>query len=83
MFYIYFSVSVKKNKLLYLFVRNWYYDFTEYLFQKGINVDEVQSTGSTTLNGAGFYGHELIIWSLTKHEINTKIKNINSSKAEY
>mgnify|MGYP002626075222 CR=1 FL=1 len=70
-----------QRSLLYLAARNGYFDVTEYLLQKGINIDEVQSTGSTALHGASFYGHELIVQLLIEHGINTKIKNNNGLTA--
>ena len=68
-----------QRSLLYLAARNGYFDVTEYLLQKGINIDEVQSTGSTALHGAAFYGHELIIQLLIEHGINIKIRNKDGS----
>ena len=45
-----------KRSLLYLSARNGYYDLTEYLLKKGINLNEVQKDGRTALHGAAFYG---------------------------
>ena len=70
-----------QRSLLYLAARNGYFDVTEYLLQKGINIDEVQSTGSSALHGAAFYGHESIVQLLIEHGINTKIKNNDGSTA--
>lgn len=74
--------SLQRN-LLYLAARNGYFNITEYLLNKGININEVQSTGSSALHGAAFYVQELVIQLLIKHGINTKIKNkFNSTAAD-
>lgn len=79
--------SIEKNKnllyikdnlqrsLLYLSARNGYFNLTEYLLKKGLNINDIQSTGSTALHGAAYYGQELIIQLLIEHGINTKIRN--------
>ena len=41
----------------------------------------MQSTGSSALHGAAFYGHESIAQLLIEHGINTKIKNNDDSTA--
>lgn len=64
-----------KRSLLYLSARNGYYNLTEYLLKKGINVNEVQRNGSTALHGAAYYGQKLIIQLLIDHGIDTSIKN--------
>ena len=64
-----------QRSLLYLSARNGYYDLTEYLLKKGINVNEVQKDGSTALHGAAFYGQKLIIQLLIDHGVDTTIKN--------
>ena len=63
------------RSLLYLAARNGYYNLTEYLLKKGINVNEVQKNGSTALHGAAYYGQVLIIQLLIDHGIDTSIKN--------
>ena len=78
---ILFSKDYLQRSLLYLSARNGYFDVTEYLLQKGINIDEVQSTGSSALHGAAFYGQESIAQLLIEHGINTKIKNNDGSTA--
>ena len=50
-----------KRSLLYLSARNGYYNLTEYLINKGININDVQNCGSTALHGAAYYGQTLII----------------------
>ena len=64
-----------KRSLLYLAARNGYYNLTEYLLKKGINVNEVQRNGSTALHGAAYYGQELIIQLLIDHGIDVSIRN--------
>ena len=64
-----------KISLLYLSARNGFFDLTEYLLKKGININETQKDGSTALHGAAFYGQELVVQLLLEHGINTKIKN--------
>ncbi len=61
-----------KRSLLYLSTRNGYFDLTEYLLKKGININEIQKDGSTALHGAAFYGQELVVQLLLEHGINTK-----------
>ena len=70
-----------KRSLLYLAARNGYYNLTEYLLKKGINVNETQRNGSTALHGAAYYGQELIIQLLIDHGIDTSIKNEFGSNA--
>lgn len=71
-----------ERSLLYLSARNGYFDLTEYLLKKGININEVQKDGSTALHGAAFYGQELVIQLLLEHGINTKIRNNFGSTAD-
>ena len=71
-----------KRSLLYLSARNGYFDLTEYLLKKGININEVQRDNSTALHGAAFYGQELVIQLLLEHGINTKIRNNYGSTAD-
>jgi len=80
-YYIEFNKALLNKKdelnrsLLYLAARNGYYNLTEYLLNKGINVNEVQNDGSTALHGAAYYGQQLIIQLLIDHGIDTSIKN--------
>jgi hypothetical protein len=71
-----------KRNLLYLSARNGYFNLTEYLIKKGININEVQSCGSTALHGAAYYGQELVIQLLIENGIDTKIKNNFGSTAD-
>lgn len=70
-----------QRSLLYLAARNGYFNITDYLLKKGININEVQSTGSTALHGAAYYGQELVIQLLIEHGINTKVRNNFGSTA--
>ena len=63
------------RSLLYLTARNGYFDLTDYLIKKGININEAQNGGSTALHGAAYYGQEIIVQLLIESGINTKIKN--------
>ena len=49
------------RSLLYLAARNGYFDLTDYLIKKGININEAQNGGSTALHGAAYYGQEIIV----------------------
>jgi len=71
-----------KRNLLYLSARNGYFNLTEYLIKKGININDVQSCGSTALHGAAYYGQELVIQLLIENGIDTKIKNKFGSTAD-
>ena len=71
-----------KRSLLYLSARNGYFNLTEYLIKKGININEVQKDGSTALHGAAYYGQELIIQLLIENGIDTKIRNNFGSTAD-
>jgi len=64
-----------QRNLLYLAARNGYFDLTEYLIKKGININEVQRDGSTALHGAAYYGQEIVIQLLIENGINTKVIN--------
>jgi len=70
-----------QRNLLYLAARNGYFNITEYLLNKGIDINSTQSTGSTALHGAAYYGQELVIQLLIEHGINTKIRNKFGSTA--
>lgn len=63
------------GRSLLLAARNGYFDLTDYLIKKGININEAQNGGSTALHGAVYYGQEIIVQLLVESGINTKIKN--------
>ena len=69
------------RSLLYLSARNGYFNITEYLLKKGININEVQKIGSTALHGAAFYGQEIIVQLLIENGIDINIKNKYGSTA--
>ena len=69
------------RSLLYLSARNGYFNLTEFLIKKGININEVQKDGSTALHGAAYYGQELVVQLLIEHGININIKNRFGSTA--
>lgn len=77
---LYIKDSLNRS-LLYLSARNGYFNITEYLIKKGININEVQKDGSTALHGAAFYGQELIVQLLIEYGIDIKIKNRFGSTA--
>ena len=61
--------------LLYIASRSGFYDTCELLLEKGASANEVQSTGSTPLHGAAYYGHTPIVGLLLQHGAKTDIKN--------
>ena len=71
-----------QRSLLYLSARNGYFNLTEYLIKKGININEVQRDGSSALHGAAFYGQALVVQLLIENGINTKIRNNFGSTAD-
>ena len=71
-----------KRSLLYLSARNGFFDVSEYLIKKGININEVQRDGSTALHGAAYYGQEIVIQLLIENGIDINIKNRFGSTAD-
>ena len=69
------------RSLLYLCARNGYFNLTQFLIKKGINLNDVQKDGSTALHGAAFYGQELIVQLLIEYGIDINIKNKYGSTA--
>ena len=63
------------RSLLYLAARNGYDDICRFLLDKGINVNETQSCGSTALHGASYYGNENVIDLLLAYGADPNIKN--------
>lgn len=63
------------RSLLYLAARNGYDDICRFLLDKGINVNEIQSCGSTALHGASYYGNENVIDLLLAYGADPNIKN--------
>ena len=61
--------------LLYIASRSGFYDTCELLLEKGASINVVQSSGSTPLHGAAFYGHTLVVGLLLQHGAKTDIRN--------
>lgn len=61
--------------LLYIVCRSGFYDTCELLLERGASINEVQSTGSTPLHGAAYYGHTQIVRLLLQHGAKTAITN--------
>lgn len=71
---LYTKDSLKRN-LLYLAARNGHLEICKYLINKGIPINEAQSSGSTALHGASFYGHTKVSLLLLNYGANPNIKN--------
>ena len=69
-----FKDPLERN-LLYIAARNGHVSICEYLINKGMNVNEVQKTGSTALHGAAYYGQINVIKVLLNYGAKTNIKN--------
>jgi hypothetical protein len=69
-----FKDPLERN-LLYIASRNGHVSICEYLINKGMNVNEVQKTGSTALHGAAYYGQINVIKVLLNYGAKTNIKN--------
>ena len=50
-----------QRSLLYLSARCGYYDITDYLIKKGIDLNITQKDNSTPLHGASYYGQKMIV----------------------
>ena len=64
-----------QRNLLYIASRNGHASICEYLINKGMNVNDVQKTGSTALHGAAYYGQIKIVKILLNYGAKTNIKN--------
>jgi hypothetical protein len=64
-----------ERNLLYIAARNGHVEICEYLINKGIEVNELQKTGSTALHGAAYYGHFQVVKLLLNYGAKTNIKN--------
>ena len=71
---LYYKDSLQRN-LLYIAARNGHVSICEYLINKGININEVQKTGSTALHGAAYYGQINAVKVLLNYGAKTNIKN--------
>lgn len=65
----------RDRTLLYIASRSGFYDTCELLLKKGASINGVQSTGSTPLHGAAYYGHTLIVGLLLQNGAKTDIIN--------
>ena len=70
-----------KRSLLYLTCRNGFFNVSEYLIKKGININEVEKDGNTALHAAAFYGQENVIQLLIENGIDIDIRNRYWSRA--
>ena len=68
-------VDPLKRNLLYIAARNGHTSICEYLINKGLNVNEIQETGSTPLHGAVYYGQINVVKLLLNYGAKTNIKN--------
>ena len=79
------SLVYKKDNLqrtlLYIAARNGYLNICNYLIQKGANLNDTQSTGSTPLHAASFYRNELVVQLLLSHGADANAKNIFNNLA--
>ena len=64
-----------KRNLLYIAARNGHRRICEYLINKGMEINEIQSTGSTPLHGAVYYGQTNVVKLLLNYGAKTNIKN--------
>ena len=64
-------VDPLKRNLLYLAARNGHVSICEYLINKGLNVNEIQSSGSTALHGAAYYGQINVVKLLLNYGAKT------------
>jgi len=71
---LYFKDPLKRS-LLYIAARNGHSNICVYLINKGLDVNEIQSTGSTPLHGAVYYGQVNVAKILIVYGAQTNIKN--------
>ena len=64
-----------ERNLLYIAARNGHVSICEYLINKGIEINEIQHTGSTPLHGAAYYGQINVVKLLLNYGAKTNIKN--------
>jgi len=64
-----------KRNLLYIAARNGHTDICEYLINKGIEINDIQNTGSTPLHGAVYYGQTKVVQLLLNYGAKTNIRN--------
>ena len=71
---LYFKDPLKRS-LLYIAARNGHAKVCEYLINKGLEINDIQSTGSTPLHGAVYYGQTEVVRLLLNYGAKTNIKN--------
>ena len=71
---LYFKDPLKRS-LLYIAARNGHSNICVYLINKGLNVNDIQSSGSTPLHGAAYYGQINVVKILMVYGAQTNIKN--------
>lgn len=71
---LYFKDPLKRS-LLYIAERNGHANICVYLINKGLNVNDIQSIGSTPLHGAVYYGQTNVVKTLIVYGAHTNIKN--------
>jgi len=71
---LYFKDPLKRS-LLYIAARNGHSNICVYLINKGLDVNDIQSTGSTPLHGAVYYGQTETARILIIYGAQTNIKN--------
>ena len=70
------AVDEKKQTLLYIAARSGFYDMTRaLLLAEGCPINTQQTTGSTALHAASFYGQKDIVQLLLEHGADPSIKN--------
>ena len=71
---LYFKDPLKRS-LLYIAARNGHVKVCEYLINKGLEINDIQGTGSTPLHGAVYYGQIEVVRLLLNYGAKTNIKN--------
>ena len=71
---LYFKDPLKRS-LLYIAARNGHVKVCEYLINKGLEINDIQDTGSTPLHGAVYYGQIEVVRLLLNYGAKTNIKN--------
>ena len=72
---ILFFKDALERSLLYIAARNGHTSICEYLINKGLDVNSIQSTKSTPLHGASYYGQINVVKLLLNYGAKTNIKN--------
>lgn len=72
--FLYYKDPLKRS-LLYIATRNGHVKICEYLINKGLEINDIQGTGSTPLHGAAYYGQTNVVKLLLNFGAKTNIKN--------